>query len=60
VLAAAGDRASTRAPLARLALEPEVADGSASAFPLRLTVWPGGSTRVVARAKGHGPPVTWA
>jgi hypothetical protein len=54
VLAAAGERATPDAPLARLAMEPanEMAD-------VRLTVWPGGEERRVARAGYHGVPVEW-
>jgi hypothetical protein len=54
VLAAAGERATPDAPLARLAMEPanEMAD-------VRLTVWPGGETRLLARAGYHGVPVQW-
>lgn len=53
-LAAAGARATADAPLARLAMEPkdELAD-------VRLTVWPGGEERLVARAGYHGAPVEW-
>jgi hypothetical protein len=54
LLAAAGARASARAPLARLELEPagEHAD-------VRLTLWPGGETRVLAHSGYHGAPVEW-
>jgi hypothetical protein len=53
-LAAAGTRATADAPLARLAMEPkdELAD-------VRLTIWPGGEERLVARAGYHGAPVQW-
>jgi hypothetical protein len=54
LLAAAGARASAEAPLARLALEPggELAE-------LKLTLWPGGEERLLARAGYHGAPVHW-
>ena len=26
---------------------------------LRVTTWPGGESRVLARATFHGPPVRW-
>jgi hypothetical protein len=26
---------------------------------VRLTVWPGGAERLIARAGYHGPPVRW-
>ncbi len=50
----AGRRASVAAPLARLAMEPagEIAD-------VRLTLWPGGRQRLIARAGYHGRPVIW-
>jgi hypothetical protein len=50
----AGRRASVAAPLARLAMEPagEMAD-------VRLTLWPGGTERLIARAGYHGRPVFW-
>lgn len=54
VLAEAGNRADERAPLARLSMEPagERAD-------IRLSVWPGGEERLLARAGYHGRPVQW-
>jgi hypothetical protein len=50
----AGTRASKAAPLAWMSMEAgeEQAD-------VRLTTWPGGDSRVVARATFHGPPVRW-
>jgi hypothetical protein len=53
-LAAAGDRATRRAPLFRVAMEP-----AGPLAEVRLTRWPGGSTRIVARAGYHGAPVTF-
>ena len=48
----AGERADPTAPVAWLRMEPagEQAD-------VRLTTWPGGRTRRVARSAYHGPPV---
>lgn len=50
----AGRKASATTPLARLAMEPagEMAD-------VRLTLWPGGRERLIARAGYHGRPVIW-
>jgi len=50
----AGRGASVGAPLARLAMEPagEMAE-------VRLTVWPNGRERLLARAGYHGRPVFW-
>jgi hypothetical protein len=54
LIAAAGARATERAPVARLALEP-----GGDLAELRLTVWPGGAERVLAHAGYHGEPVRW-
>ncbi|SFQ34076.1 hypothetical protein SAMN05421810_106197 [Amycolatopsis arida] len=54
VIAEAGRRASTTAPLAVLSLEP-VGDR----FEVRLRGWPGGGDRLLALADGHGLPVRW-
>ena len=54
LIAAAGARATERAPLARLALEP-----GADLAELRLTVWPAGEERLLAHAGYHGEPVRW-
>ena len=54
VLAEAGGRATGRAPLAWLRLEP----GGEQA-EVRLTLWPGGSERLIASAGFHGRPVRW-
>lgn len=48
----AGGRATPQAPLAWLRMEP--ADDRAD---IELTLWPGGGTRLVARAGYHGSPV---
>ncbi len=51
-IAAAGGRASAAAPLAWLRLE-----GAGEMAELRLTTWPGGEERLLARAGFHGDPV---
>jgi hypothetical protein len=53
-LRSAGARASESAPVAWLRMEPadELTD-------VRLTVWPGGAERHLARAGYHGDPVEW-
>ena len=56
-LAAAGARATAGAPLAWLRLE---ADGVEAGPALSLTLWPGGETRVLARADFHCNRVRWA
>ena len=50
----AARRATPRAPLAWLSLE-----AGADQADVRLTVWPGGASRVLAHATFHGPPVRW-
>lgn len=55
VLAAAGKRATVAAPIVRLAMEYD--ESSATGFPLWVTTWPGGVSRRLADASGHGPPV---
>ena len=60
LLASAGARATAEAPLVRLSLEPERVAGSTFRFVVELTGWPGGRSRVLAEALGHGPPITWA
>ncbi|HEV3226092.1 MAG TPA: DUF2332 domain-containing protein [Acidimicrobiales bacterium] len=52
---AAGARASSRAPIAWLRMEPGT-DPAAGA-EVRLTMWPGGAERIVARTGYHGRPV---
>jgi hypothetical protein len=52
----AGARASTEAPMAWLSLEPPDAG---VVFELRLTLWPGGESRVLATAHPHGREATW-
>jgi hypothetical protein len=55
-LAGAGDRATPGAPLAWLRLEPSA---DLSHAELRLTAWPGGSERLLARCHYHLGPVRW-
>jgi hypothetical protein len=51
----AGARATAAAPLAWLRMEPD----DEQRTDVRLTVWPGGSERRLARAGYHGDPVEW-
>jgi hypothetical protein len=55
VLADAGERATRDAPLAWLRMEP----GSDTA-EIRLTTWPGATSRLLATSGFHGPPIHWA
>ncbi|HJS83854.1 MAG TPA: DUF2332 family protein [Acetobacteraceae bacterium] len=56
----AGARAGADSPLAWLRLEPPSDGAPGGGQPeLRLTLWPGGRERCLARAHTHGPPVTW-
>ncbi len=55
-LDAAGARATADSPLAWLRLEP---DGGAPGAAVTLTLWPGGASRVLARADFHGRWVDW-
>jgi hypothetical protein len=50
----AGRSASRGAPLAWLRME-----RGADEADVRLTLWPGGRERLIARAGYHGPPVRW-
>jgi len=54
VIEDAGRKATKQAPLAWLRLEP-----GGDQAELRLTLWPSGKTRVLARSSYHGPPVVW-
>ena len=54
VLDGAAARATDEAPLAWLRLEP-----GGDQAELRLTTWPGGTTRLLATSAYHGPPVAW-
>jgi hypothetical protein len=56
LIAAAGDRATTHAPLARLQLE---ADGRPNGAALTLQIWPTGEKRQIGRADFHGRWVDW-
>jgi hypothetical protein len=55
-LDAAGARATAKAPLAWLRLE---GDGGTPGAALTLTLWPGGETRLLARADYHGAWIRW-
>jgi hypothetical protein len=59
LVASAGERATTDAPLVRLSLEPEKKAQSTFRFLVELTAWPGGESRLLAECLGHGPPVSW-
>ena len=54
-ITAAGSRATAEAPFAWLFLEPGGGDQAA----VRLTLWPGGEERLLARTGFHSSPVTW-
>lgn len=54
IIDAAGQAATDGAPLGWLRLEP-----GGDQAELRLTVWPGGVSRVLATSAYHGPPVVW-
>jgi hypothetical protein len=56
VLATAGNRASGNAPLAWLRLEPSP---DLTHTELRVTTWPGGEERLLARGHYHFGPVEW-
>jgi hypothetical protein len=56
VLATAGDRATTDAPLAWLRLEPSP---DLTHTELRVTAWPVGEDRLLARGHYHLGPVEW-
>jgi hypothetical protein len=53
-IAAAGARASERAPLAWLRMEP-----AGDRAELRLTTWPQGEERLLATSGFHGRPIRW-
>jgi hypothetical protein len=57
ILRDAGGSATPDAPLARLSLEPP--EPFEDLAHVRLTRWPGGEERLVARAGYHGRPVIW-
>jgi hypothetical protein len=54
----AGVAATAEAPLAWLRLEPD--NGPAIRYPVTLTLWPDGGTRVLGEADPHGRWVAWA
>jgi hypothetical protein len=56
ILQAAGARATAAAPLAWLRMEPPEPD---QPVELRLTRWPSGQTRTLARAHPHGQQLQW-
>lgn len=55
-IVAAGERATADAPLAWVRSEPE---NILRAMRVRLTLWPGGEERLVAKAGAHGFPVRY-
>ena len=57
VIAALGARATIDAPFAWLRMEPP--PDSLTEMELRLTLWPGGEDRCLARAHPHGATITW-
>ncbi len=59
LLAAAGARATPAAPVAHLSMEPQRFTTGGFRFVVTLTTWPGGVTRELGQAQGHGPPVVW-
>ncbi|GAA1591724.1 DUF2332 domain-containing protein [Actinomadura kijaniata] len=58
-LAAAGAAATPRSPVAHLALEPRDEERIESRPLLKLRLWPGGGTAVLAKAPPHGLPTVW-
>ncbi len=58
IIEEAGQRATARAPLFWLRLEPE-RQGNESIFSVRMTTWPNGQDRRLAISSPHGPPVDW-
>ena len=59
-LALLGERATSRAPLAHLRLEPERRGPEGDhEFLITLTTWPDGRTRVLGTSRAHGLPTTW-
>ena len=54
-----GKRARADSPLAWLRFEQEV-PGAGEPPTLRLTLWPGGEDRLLARVHPHGALVAWA
>ena len=58
-MAAAGERATTSAPLAWLRYEMDVAASAGAPPTLRLRSWPGGEDRLLAHAHPHGASIRW-
>jgi hypothetical protein len=56
----AGEAATTDAPLAHLAFEPDIGADGLYVFSVRLTLWPGGRTLLLGAAAPHGVPARWA
>jgi hypothetical protein len=56
LLSAAGARATSDRPLARIAME---ADGDPDGAALTATLWPGGDTHMLGRADFHGRWIDW-
>jgi hypothetical protein len=54
MLRVSGEAATQRAPLAWLRMEP-----AGDHAEVRLTMWPGGEDRLIARSGYHGAPVRW-
>jgi hypothetical protein len=59
ILAEAGAAATSSAPLAHLAFEPDIAQDGTYTFPVRLTLWPGGARSTLGAAAPHGIPTRW-
>ncbi len=59
ILHLAGSRATPGAPLAHLTMEPARGGDGQMRFHVRLTLWPDGTTALLADCHGHGPPVRW-
>jgi hypothetical protein len=59
LVAAAGERATAEAPIARVCLEPRKRPDGEYEYCVFLALWPGGEQRVLALSSPHGPPVRW-
>lgn len=51
-----GEQATLRSPLAHLSFEQDSSEGGVA---LRLTLWPGGAQRLLARCDAHGSSIRW-
>lgn len=59
-IARLGAAATKEAPFAHLAFEPRrLAPDAEHVYAVALTVWPGGTVRILGTAPPHGMPVTW-